>query len=151
MSSRSRFARSMRVWRQDVGIMTSESSRFPDFSGFPQFSFAVFQVTICFITSYPFAPQIRPETGDAFSPSTIRLTNFGHGVAFYAPQINAGDCGLADVVPRGQGVSFDRRGRNIQCCCACPVSRARWQRRHRPHRPRPWSPWAGGRHVLQRR
>ncbi len=65
---RSRFARSMRVWRQDVGIMSSESSRFPDFSGCSQFPFAVLQVTSCFSTSYPFAPQIRPETAGAFSP-----------------------------------------------------------------------------------
>ncbi len=34
---RSRFARSMRVWRQDVGIMTPESSRFPGFSRFSIF------------------------------------------------------------------------------------------------------------------
>ncbi len=48
--------------------MTSESSRFPDFSGCSQFSFAVFQVTICFSTSYPFVPQIGPETAGTFSP-----------------------------------------------------------------------------------
>ncbi len=78
---RSEFARSMRVSQKDVSIMTSESSRFPDFSGCSQIPFALLQVTSCFSTGYPFAPQIRPETRGAISPSSIRLTRFGRGFA----------------------------------------------------------------------